>query len=115
MFVYYYYCFPAHFNINYIFLIVVFRNLIILFITFYNITISGCIHVTQIIPSFFVTFMLNFGIFFPLCKKPKKFCNMQHFRRILRQKNTSPFPEIGIKNKKTKNMLFFIININFHI
>ena len=72
MFVYYYYCFPAHFNINYIFLIVVFRNLIILFITFYNITISGCIHVTQIIPSFFVTFMLNFGIFFPLCKKPKK-------------------------------------------
>ena len=115
MFVYYYYCFPAHFNINYIFLIVVFRNLIILFITSYNITDGGYIHVTQIIPSFFVTFMLNFGIFFPLCKKPKKLCNMQHFRRILRQKNTSPFPESGIKNKKTKNMLFFIININFHI
>ena len=72
MFAYYYYCFPAHFNINYIFLIIIFHNLIILFITFYNITISGYIHVTQIIPSFFVTFMLNFRIFFPLCKKPIK-------------------------------------------
>lgn len=63
----------------------------------------------------FCDIYVKFWNFLSLCKKPKKLCNMQHFRRILRQKNTSPFPESGIKNKKTKNMLFFIININFHI
>ena len=115
MFVYNYYCFPALFNINYLFLITVFHNLIILFITSYNITDGGYIHVTQIIPSFFVTFMLNFGIFFPLCKKPKKTSQYTVISRYIMAEKYISSLRARYQEQKTKKYSLFWININFHI